>query len=95
LGIEALSVGGHGLLFGRGVDPLAGLAATVGIDIVVKERAEDLLNAILSAELSSSAVVDPGALILAVPSLDLFVFTILNLFFQHFCSLAFVDSGYF
>jgi len=92
LRVEALPVRGHGLFLGRRLDALAGIP--VGADIVVQEGAEDVFDAVLPAELPPAAVVDPGALVLAVAALHLLVLARQDLFLEHLCALALVDTGH-
>jgi len=93
LGVEALPVGCHGLLFGGRLDALALALVAVNADVVVQQWSQNILDTVLATELSSAAVVDPGALVLAVATLDLFVFAIQYLFLQHLGALPLVDAS--
>lgn len=88
--VKAFSVGSHCLFLGWSILALA--ARTVGRNIVIEQRSQELLYSVLATKFSPSLVADPSALILSVPALDLLVLASQNFLFENFCAFAFVDS---
>ena len=91
--VHALALGSHGLLLCRRVEVSSAGDAAVLAHVVREQGSEDLLDAILAADLDAALELDPGALVLSVAALDLLVVARLDLLLEDLGALALVDTG--